>query len=475
VDGTQNASIEGDSFEEHEKDDFARTRLPQSQRKSSLSVFMVLFGICGAFFFPAVGGAYVHAYGAQATIIGLIIGFVAVIALSLVLCSAASREGLTAELLTRGCGYGYMGTVLTALIYATCFAIYGAIEGQILATSIGQLWHLPELVWYIFVGLLFIPLTWRGMKELTWVMYVTLPVYVILVGAAVFIALKDGSLPAAHMFSAVPQGSTIGVLGLVGVLAGLAGTIALDPLEAADYNRFVPTAKFWRSAWLTVVLPWGVMFLFAMPLGVFFTLKTGETNPAVYFSGLLGPALGVVLAWVSQIRINLTNVHLGSIAYSSASERMGIGFLGRRAWVVIVSFMSIAFMYFDILGHVLPFLEWTGLFLMAWVGTIIADLLIVRRLLGIVTGPVEYHTGVLRPFNPVGPTALVISIVIGSVLRYTADNPYVTGMAAFITFGIAVLVHTLMAALTKGRYYLLDKPAPTDRSDRTLEDAGEAL
>jgi hypothetical protein len=47
-------------------------------------------------------------------------------------------------------------------------------------------------------------------------------------------------------------------------------------------------------------------------------------------------------------------------------------------------------------------------------------------------------------------------------------------MAAFITFGIAVLVHTLMAALTKGRYYLLDNPAPADRSDRTLEDAGEA-
>jgi purine-cytosine permease-like protein len=133
--------------------------------------------------------------------------------------------------------------------------------------------------------------------------------------------------------------------------------------------------------------------------------------------------------------------------------------------------MSIAFMYFDILGHVLPFLEWTGLFLMAWVGTIIADLLIVRRLLGIVSGPVEYHEGRLRPFNPVGPTALIVSIAIGSLLRYTADDPYVTGLAAFITFGIAVLVHTLMAAVTKGRYYT----RPLDPADLTVEDASEAV
>ena len=90
------------------REDYALERLPLNWRWSSRTVFMVLASIITAFFFPATGGTYLLKYGAMATFIGLAIGFVLLTSLTLVISSAASREGLTSDLLTRGCGYGWM-------------------------------------------------------------------------------------------------------------------------------------------------------------------------------------------------------------------------------------------------------------------------------------------------------------------------------------------------------------------------------
>lgn len=166
-------------------EDYARTAVPEHAKRGAGSVSTVLFGIVTAFFFPTVGSSYYQAYGASATWIGLAIGFLVLIALVLPVTAVASKQGLTAELITRGCGYGYIGTVLTTLIYAVTFIILAAVEAQILANAAAQLIpFLPVEFWYAFVGLLFIPLTWYGMRLLPVMMWVSLPVYIILVGAA---------------------------------------------------------------------------------------------------------------------------------------------------------------------------------------------------------------------------------------------------------------------------------------------------
>ncbi|GAB3306901.1 hypothetical protein EK0264_06295 [Epidermidibacterium keratini] len=453
--------VEHDIHEHEEREDYARSRVPEHARRSTGAVFMVLVGIVTAFFFPTVGGSYLLAYGAAATWIALLVGFLILIALTLVVASAASREGLTAELLTRGCGYGFVGSVLTTLIYAATFVLYTALEGQILATSIDQIWDLPDIVWYIIVGLIFIPLTWYGMTQLTWIMWLTFPIYVILVTIAVVKAINENGGFPTELFTAAPEGSITGILGFLGVMAGLAGTIGLNPMEASDYNRFIAADRFKKVAWKSIVLPYALMFFVAMPLGMFFTLITNEVNPAVYFSSLLGVGLGVLLAWISQVRINLTNVHLGSIALTSAAQRVTKRPPGRMVWVTVVAVLSILLMQADVLGNVLGFLEWNGMFLLAWVGTVIADLLIVRKALGIVRGPIEYREGHIRKFNPVGVTALLAAVLVGSILLYAADGTMLRGLAPYIAFAVAVIVHSVMAVVTKGRFYFSDQtPEP---------------
>lgn len=434
-------------------DDFASARIPLTERRGHSSVFMILFGIVTAFFFLATGGSYFTTYGAAATWSGLAIGFVVLIMLAVVISRAASREGLTAELITRACGFGYAGTILTSTIYAVTFIFYTAIEGQILADAAGHLIPLPPIIWYTIAGLMFIPLLWKGTSQLTWLMWLTVPVYVILITLAIVNALDlNGGFPTEIFTAAAPGGLSSGVA-LSGVLAGLAGTIGLNPMEAADYNRYIHPKKFGTSFWVSLVLPYTLMFFVAMPLGMFFAAATGDANPAGAFALLLGPLLAVVLAWISQIRINLTNIHLGSIALTSVSNRVTHSPNARRVWTAVICVAAIPLMAIDIVQYILPFLAFNGVFLLAWVGCVVADLLIVRRLLGIVPRELVFEQDRVRTFNPVGPIALLTAVIVGSILLFAPGVGVISSYAAYIGFAVAAVTHVAMAKLTNGKYY----------------------
>lgn len=244
---------------------------------------------------------------------------------------------------------------------------------------------------------------------------------------------------------------------MVGVLAALAGIIGLNPFEASDYARFIPGRRFWRTSVVSVVLPYAAMFFVAYPLGMLFTIATGgATDPAVYFPTLLGLGFGVLLAWVSQVRINLTSIHLGSIALTSVGERVLPWRVGRRVWTVVICVATMSLMFGDVLGNVLVFLDWNGVFLFAWAGSIVADLLVVRRWLKIVPRAIEYRETHIRNVNPVGVTALLAASAIGSVLL-AAGGPVISGLSAYIALFIAAVIHVLLAHITNGKYYVTEE------------------
>ena len=443
-----------------DRDDFAQKRVPESAKRGAGSVLGVLVGFVTAFFFPLVGGLYLQTSGAAATWVGLTISFVVLIVLALVVTRVASREGLTSELLTRGAGFGSAGSALTTIIYAGTFVIYAGTEGQILASSIDLLWDLPDNLWYVIVGLIFLPMAWQGISVMAKILIWTIPLYAILLVTAIVLASGRQENMLGQMFTAMPAGATGGVVGVVAVLAGLAGTVGINPFEASDYNRFIKASEFRRKALLSVVLPYALLFFIAIPLGMYFTLATGEYDPSIYFVGLLGLLPGVALAWISQIRVNLTNLHISSVAFTSGAEVAGGGRLGRRFWLVVVTLASIALMMLDVLGNLAIFLEWTGIFLLAWVACVVADLVVVRGRLQIVTGEIEYRAGYIRRYNPVGVTALLVGTIVASGVWLLAGNPIVSGLAAYMGFCVSFVVHVAMAVATKGRTYFADSSDP---------------
>lgn len=442
------------SDDQHRENDYARTRVPESEKRGTRSILSVLVGIVTAFFFLFLGGLFYQTYGATATWIGVSIGFVLTTSLCWITCFAASREGLTAELMTRGCGFGSIGSVLTTLIYGVTFVILSATEAQILAVNIALVWDLPDIIWYVFVAAIFVPMVWGGLSNISRLLSWSTLLYLPLILVAIWLAW--GNVPE-HLTEApkAPELSAAGWVGVIAIMGTLSSIVGLNPLESADYNRFIRHESYRRASWVTVVLPYALMYFVAIPMGMYFAKAMGEINPGIYFVGLLGLGLGVALAWVSQVRINLTNIHLGSIAFASASGQFGGSRLGRRFWTIVVLVAVVVLMMLDVLGNLTLFLEWNGIFLLAWVGCLVSDLLIVRKWLKIVEGPIEYRSSHLRKYNPVGIIALVVATLIGSLIWWFAGDSALRGLSGYIAFVVAAIVHAILAVLTRGRYYFV--------------------
>jgi hypothetical protein len=81
---------------------------------------------------------------------------------------------------------------------------------------------------------------------------------------------------------------------------------------------------------------------------------------------------------------------------------------------------------------------------------------VVRGLLKIVTGPIEYRNSHIRRYNPVGICALLAGNLTASLIWIYATDPVWNGLCAYIGFVVAFVLHVALAILTKGRTYFSD-------------------
>jgi hypothetical protein len=109
-------------------EDYALRFAPRSFRKwSELRVANTAFGAASFLVLEAVGATLLVSFG-------FINAFWAILATGLIIFLAglpislyAARFGLDMDLLTRGAGFGYIGSTLTSLIYATFTFIFFAL------------------------------------------------------------------------------------------------------------------------------------------------------------------------------------------------------------------------------------------------------------------------------------------------------------------------------------------------------------
>src|SRR5699024_9224495 len=94
-----------------------------------------------------------------------------------------------------------------------------------------------------------------------------------------------------------------------------------------------------------------------------------------------------------------------------------------------------------------------GVFLFAWVGSLYADIYIVKKLLKIGPEKIEFREELLPAWNPVGPIALIVASVIGSALAYGVLGPVLQVTSAFSAGIISFVLHIILAIIKKVKYY----------------------
>lgn len=362
-----------------------------------------------------------------------------------------------------GAGYGYVGASLTSLIYATNFIMYFGLEGSIMAAAIHAYFQvIPLWLIMIVVGIGIIPLNWYGIRQLDAFQKWSIPIYIILliggIGASMTMHLPHST----DWISYLPAGAAIGGGGLLACLGMMNGSVGIQALLVSDYGRFIRKDEFKIGSFFVGFGSQFVCFFVAGLIGIWFGVRYNEVNPGVFFVSAIG-VWGALFAILTQLRINVTNMYSGSLSLSNFFEHIFHFVPGRVFWVATTAIVATVAMLFGILNYLGPLLTWQGVFLFAWLASLLADIIVVKGWLKIGTSAamIEYRPSHLRGWNPVGVVSLIISCAIGTLMVFGVMGSFWASTAAFASAVIELILYLLFSVIANGRFDSV-KPLPKE-------------
>ncbi|GAA3435734.1 purine-cytosine permease family protein [Kutzneria kofuensis] len=416
----------------------------------------------------AIGASIVMLHGFSSAALAIGIAAVVIFATGVPIAVACARYGVDMDLLTRGAGFGYFGSTLTSLIYASFTVIFFSLEGSIMAQAFQLAFGLPLALGYLLTTLIVLPFVLFGMRALARMQVWTQPVW--LVGLVLpFVVVLATHPERFGQFTAFGGGLSLTGVGLgAGVALSLIGQIG----EQADYLRFMPAkTEANRRAWWAAVIAagpgWVVLGALKQLGGAFLAFcalgaigQSAVLEPIAPYVEAVRPALGAVtlplaalFVIVSQIKINTTNAYSGSLSFANFFSRVLHRHPG-RAWYVLVNCgIALALMEFGAFAFLNTILGFYSNVAIAWIGAVVADLVICKPL-GWSPPYVEFKRAYLYAVNPVGFGSMVLASVVSVIAYFGAFGPIAAAWSPFIALVLAMVAVPVTARLTGGRYYL---------------------
>ena len=466
-------------------EDYALRYTPQSARKwSELRVANTALGGVSFLALEAIGGAIALNYGFSNALWAILVMGLVTFLTGLPIAVYAARYGLDMDLLTRGAGFGYLGSTVTSLIYASFTFIFFALEAAIMALALQLVLDWP-LVWcYVLSSLVIIPMVLHGITFISRLQTWTQPLWVVLLlwPFAWFALAQPDSYVQFTGLSGLTSGSSDFEPLMFGAAAAVTFALVLQIGEQVDYLRFMPartSANRWRW-WGAVlvagpgwILP-GMLKMLGGAFLAFVALQYG-TSPlhaaeptqmylVGYLRSLSDPTaallLTVLFVVISQVKINVTNAYAGSLAWSNFFARLTRSHPGRVVWLVFNVIIAMLLMTLGVFGALERVLGLYANVAIAWVGALVADL-VISKPLGLSPKGVEFRRAYLYDINPVGLGAMGLAVVLAVVAHFGWLGEYAAAFAPFIALFTAMVTAPLLAWATRGRYYLARRdPSP---------------
>lgn len=459
-------------------EDFALRYTARRARRWSYSrVANTAIGSISFLALEAIGATLTLTYGFDTAIVAIMLVGAILFLTGLPISYYAAKYGLDIDLMTRGAGFGYLGSTITSLIYASFTFIFFALEAAILALALKFTLGLPLFIGYIASSLVVIPLVVHGFSKISAFQAWTQPLWVLLhIMPFVMLAFVGYDIDTWTGFMGSSETPDASRLLMLGTASGVVFSLVAQIGEQVDFLRFLPepqTKVDKRKWWLALVAAgpgWSVLGMLKMLAGSYLvTLAIRENVPVgeatdptrmyhTAFEQVLGsPALvlGLTAVFVvlSQLKINVTNAYAGSIAWSNFFSRLTKSHPGRVVWLVFnvaIAVMLMELGVFKGLEHVLGLYSHVAV---AWIGALVADL-VINKPLGLSPKGIEFRRSHLYDVNPVGIGAMVVACVVSLVAYTGAFGSVVQAFSSFVALLTAFILAPILAWATGGRYYL---------------------
>ena len=466
-------------------EDYALRYTPKSFRRwSEFRVANTAFGSLSFLALEAIGGAIALNYGFSNAMWAIFTVGLVIFLTGFPIAYCAARYGLDMDLLTRGAGFGYLGSTITSLIYAVFTFIFFALEAAIMALALQMVVGWP-LVWcYALSSVVILPLAMHGITLISKLQAWTQPLWLfLLLLPFVWIALAQ---PQLYRDFASLSGLKSGSSGFDPLMFGAAATVIFSLVvqigEQVDFLRFLPERTAanrlrWWGAVLVAGPGWIVMGMLKMAGGAFLAFAALQfevgahraAEPTQMFLagftqvtnalGLPGfaVAMTVIFVVVSQIKINVTNAYAGSLAWSNFFARVTRSHPGRVVWLVFNVGIAMLLMTLGVFGALEKVLAVYSNVAIAWVGAVVADL-VINKPLGLSPPGIEFRRAHLYDFNPVGLGAMVLAAAVACCAYAGLLGETAAAFSPFIALALSMVLSPLLAWATGGRYYLARTP-----------------
>jgi len=461
-------------------EDYAlRFTAKSARRWSAARVSNTALGAISFLALEAIGGSITLHYGFDNAIVAIVVASLIIFLTAIPISYYAARYGVDIDLLTRGAGFGYIGSTITSLIYASFTFLFFAIEAAIMAMAIKMLFGIPLTIGYLISAVVIIPLVTHGITTISRFQLWTQPLWVVLqLAPFVFIIWSDASsITDWTQFQGLP---TSGEPGLNVVMFGAASAVVLSLIaqigEQVDFLRFIPepvSAKEKRRWWIAVMAGgpgWILIGMLKILGGSFLAVlaikhgvsATDAADPSAMYVVAFNyithsPELSVAVAGtfviLCQLKINVTNAYAGSIAWSNFFSRLTHSHPGRVVWLFFNVAIALLVMELGVYQALEETLGFFGIIAIAWVGALVADL-VINKPLGLSPAYIEFKRAHLYDINPVGVGAMVSASVIGILCHTGVMGVIPQALSHFIALAVALITAPLIAWYTGGRFYI---------------------
>lgn len=435
------------------EDDYGLQRVPGNWRFSSRQAFWSWTGLSTAMAYPLTAALLTFAFGAPSVIAGFFITAILVAFGVYYMAKKSANEGLGKDLISRA-SFGYYGSVFTSLFGGLFLIILFALEASIMARSLSEFFPvLPYWFSAALICLVFLPIGIYGMVWINKIQNFTLWLYAIGLVSAIISLYAGWSDKAQAAFAEGwmmlnPAKATMSwatVATATGAWLGAFGFITM--LSVTDVSRMVHRQEKAKAAKLLTFVSAVFNSILIGLFGIILLASTKGANPdpGVTFVWLLGP-FGLLLVVITQLRINVINMYVGTLALDSAFAQVS-----KKRF--IRSWLLVPFLIIGYLIVISPFLKYfptivsiAGVIFASWIGAIFGEQMLVRRKNKIPSWS-EFRRAYLPSVNWIGFTSMVIPAILGIISILGRLGMAMASVAVLLTFVLSFVLPAIIASM----------------------------
>lgn len=452
-----------------EMEDYSLRRVPATWRWSAWGALWGWSGLNTAMAFPLTAGLLAMFYGGPATLIAFMMTLVYAWVGVYYFSKKASEEGAL-EIHMSKQSFGFIGSSYQLIIYGLLGALYFALEGHVMASALTELTGWSGYLTAAIVCIAFLPLSIYGMKFLSLFQGATIWLYILGIAMVLYYIASNFNpeVTVANFDTSwwlVNPGNAplnwVTVLSAFGAIAGTLGAILI--LICTEQARFTRRKEANKAGVIFAGLGTTVCLLLTPLLGIYLFAATGGKipDPGVSITKLLG-GMGLALIILTQLRVNVINVYLGTNALENFSSIVFKNSWHRVAYIVpflIICYLLIVSPWLEKFGVIMTMLS---VFIVNWANVMLGEFWLVRRRHGIPKWS-EFRRGYLPSYNKIGLLSMWIPTVIGVIMGSGSFGGEAAALAVPITgimaFFMPVIIASMMNPDNVVRQYYARAPA----------------